>query len=218
MYIDKLDMSSTIIPSNMRIANQSAFDAIFKHMNGQLSVIIKLKSEITSMYDRFMTMVNLLRAGGDEITQGQKSLYDTQITAFLHTMVMYLEARDSTNSYYINPVTEDSTSTTVSVSIQVPSGEITDEILVMYNVSANVVLHLLSIGTNTYTALTSDVLEETYGELPEEGPIIFLRDHFITGVSAEMVKLTKFCMDICKNETRIRSGMKYISELRGLGL
>lgn len=208
-------LMSQLIPNGMRVTNQASFDSATTTLTGQCNILSKIRTETTAMRSRFVTMIEILAPCDNIVTVFQKALYDAQIRAFLHTMFMYAEMRNGSGGYYVNPVTVESTTTPLTMTVQYPSGDVVDEILVLDNVSIDIANQTLYIGSNVFVALNSTLLEQQYGTLEGE-TYTFTKDQFITGVSAEMIKLMRFNTIVCKNEMKARSGIRYVSELKSI--
>lgn len=212
-----MDVAQIITP-DIKAANRLEFDRVTNILNGQGNIIAKIKNEIGMLRSRFSSMVEILTSYPDRIDVLEKQLYDVQCQAFIHTVFMYLGLRDLNGNLYINPVTPSSQTTDVSITIKLPHYTLTKTVAQVENIVVDIATWDMYIGSTVVTASRSSDLVEQYSVVAETPTPYFSRQEFITGVSYEVEKLILFTSQLCRAEQAINSGLRFVSELKNLGL
>lgn len=207
-----------IIPQSSKDANRLAFDVATARLSGQGMVISKIKSEIVTMCGKFASMVEIINAYPDKMTDFERQLYDVQVQAFMHACFMYLGFTDADGNPYINPVTAQSQTTDIKLTITLPHYTKTVTIATIDNIVFDIYNWDLLFGTSVLSILDSTELATQYSTVAETPTQYFSKSEFIAGVVTEMEKLISFEAEICRMEQVINSAMRYISELKNIGL
>lgn len=207
-----------IVTPEKKAENRIEFDRVSHKLSGVNNILSKIKTEIASTKGKFNSMVEILTFYPDQISLLEKQLYDVQCQAFIHTLFMYVNILDSDGTPFINPVSENSTSTDISMTINFPHYTITKNVAHVENISIDISEWDMYIGTNVINALKSEELTEQFSVVAEVPTQYFSRSEFITGITFEIEKLLVFQSSICQAEQSVNSALKYISELKTMGL
>jgi hypothetical protein len=203
-----------LISEDQKNINRIEFNRVCDLLNNQRNIITKIKSEISSLRGKFDSMFEILPYYPDQITAAQKQLYDVQTQAFIHAVYMCLGIRDSNGVTYVMPVTETDKTTTVILSTIFPHGSVSETVAIVDNLSVSIDTWVINMGVNTINALHSAEIETQFATSTE----IFLKSEFINGIVAEIKKLIYFSSIVCKNEQIINAALRYINELKNLGI
>ncbi len=210
---------TTIITQSNKNDNRIEFDRVSSILIGQSNVISKIKNEIVIVRNKYVSMLEVLSTySTDKIMETEKNFYDVQARAFLHAIFMYLSCKDPTGKQYISPVTSDSHTTTIDMTIKYPHYTITKQIVTFDNISVDIYDWDIYIGTTIINALKSEELTQQFSSVIEPNEQYFSRREFIEGIRYEIEKLLLFDSQICHIEQVIISGLKFISELKNIGL
>lgn len=212
-----MDISQIITPE-IKALNRIEFDRVFNLLSGQSIVISKIKNEIVTLLNHFNSMVEVLLSLPDQIGQLEKTLYDMHCQAFIHTIYMYLMFSNSEGEKYIKPVTPSSLTTDISITIKMPHYETTRLISTIDNISVNISTWDMYIGPTMFTAAKSSDLVQQFSVVDEIPNPYFSQSEFVKGVSLEVEKLLLFKSQLSRSEQIINAGLKYISELKNIGL
>ena len=210
-------MSYTVSDS-VKALNRIEFDRVTNILTGQSNVLSMIKQEILNVQKKYNAMINILKSYPDEITLVDESMYDVQAQAFIHALFMYLSYRDSNNNLYINPVTQTSTSTDVSLTINYNSYTDTSVIATVDNISVDIYHWIIAVGTSVTTALKAADIQTQYDTTVETPTNYFSQEEFGRGVNAEIEKLMMLYAHITKIEQLVNSSLRYISDLKSMGL
>ena len=131
---------------------------------------------------------------------------------------MCLGMRDGDGVPYIKPVTETDKSTDITLSINFPQGNVVQTVATIDNCIVDVETWNIYIGTNVINALHSVDLETQFTTDEEKLTQTFLKSEFITGIVGEIRKLVYISSIVCKNEQHINAALRYINEVRNLGM
>lgn len=210
---------TTIITQSNKNDNRIEFDRVVSILTGQSNVISKIKNEIATVRNKYVSMLDVLSTyDTDKITETEKKFYDVQAMAFLHAIFMYLTCKDTKGKQYISPVSTDTHTTTIELTIKYPHYTITKQIVTFDNISVDIYDWDIYIGTIIINALKSEELTQQFSSVVEQTEQYFSRREFIEGIKYEIEKLLLFDSQICRIEQVIISGLKYISELKNIGL
>ena len=207
-----------IITPEIKAENRIEFDRVINLLSGQSAVVAKIKSEINILRSHFVSFIDILKYFPDKIDALEKSLYDMHCQTFIHSVMMCLMAMDATYTPYIKPVTPSSQVTSVMLTLKLPHYEVTKVVACVDNVSVDIASWDMYIGTTQFTAARSSELVEQYSVVAETPNPYFSQSEFVNGVSNEVEKLLLFTTQLCRMEQAIHSGMKYVAELKNLGL
>lgn len=207
-----------IITSEIKAENRIEFDRITTLLLGIGSVIAKIRSEIIAIQSKFISMIEILKLYPDQISLLEKQLYDIQCQAFLHAVSMYLGFRDTHGELFINPYDPDSPTTDITITVKFPHYTINQVIAKIDNISVDLTEWDVYMGTQILNALKSDEIVQQFSVVAEEPTPYFSKDEFLSGISYEIEKLMLFNSNICRLEQHVNSGIKYISELKNIGL
>lgn len=197
----------SIITSDKKALNKIEFDTVSKRLYGILNILSKLKREFSSINGNFMSMLELVKLFTDTIISNEKQVYDTQCQALLQTINMYLSVKDSNDKLYINPASETDETTDINMTINFPNYTITRTILKIDNISIDLAEWDIKFGSMIiHLQKMSDIVE----------PI--KRDDFIACVIGELEKILLVNSQICRLEQAVNSNIKYITELKSIGL
>lgn len=207
-----------IITQDIKALNRAEFDRVTALLNGQGNVVAKIKAEIMAIRNKFASMIEILYSYPDDISVLEKQLYDVQCQAFLHSVFMYLGFRDSSGNLFIHPVTPTSQTSPISLTIHFPHYTMEHVIADIDNITVDIINWDLYIGTTAINALRSAEIVRQFSVVVETPHQYFSRDEFITGVSGEIEKILLFNSQVCRLEQMINYGLRYISELKNIGL
>ena len=207
-----------IITPDVKAENRVEFDRVTNILMGQGNVVSKIKNEIITVRSKFASMLEILSTyKDDKITALEKSLYDVQVQSFIHAIFMYLSYKDSDGETYIHPITSGQT-TDLILTIKYPHYTVTRSLAVIDNITVDIYGWDIYAGSLVINALKSSELSQQYSSVVEKPEQYFSRVEFITGIKYEIEKLMLFNSQICRLEQIINSGLRYISELKNIGL
>lgn len=208
-----------IITPEVKAANRIEFDRVTSLLMGQGTVVSKIKNEIITVRSKYMSMLEILSSyPTDHISTLEKSLYDVQAQAFIHAVYMYASYKDPQGNPYIQPVAPGSFTTDVSLTIKYPHYTVTTPVAVIDNMTIDIYNWDIYEGTMVINALKSEELSQQFSTVVEYPEPYFSRTEFITGIRYEVEKLMLFNSQICRLEQIINSGLRYVSELKNIGL
>lgn len=208
-----------IITPEVKAENRVEFDRVTSLLMGQGTVVSKVKNEIITVRSKYMSMLEILASyPTDHISALEKSLYDVQAQAFIHAVYMYITYKDPQGNPYIQPVAPGSYTTDVSLTIKYPHYTVTKPVAVIDNITVDIYNWDIYEATMVINALKSEELAQQFSSVVEYPEPYFSRTEFITGIQYEVEKLMLFNSQICRLEQIINSGLRYISELKNIGL
>lgn len=205
-----------LLSNEKKTANHDAFDIVTNKLYKQLEILNLMKATISTLQADFNSMYLLLHSTGEEITLTHYGLYDIHAQAFIHSLLMHSAIKDSTNTTYFNPVVEGSTTTDVVLTIQYPNSTVSPTLTQIENITIDATNMDMYIGDLYINALSSaQIAIEQIGENPQR---LMTPTEFINGLLLEVEKLIIFTARVKLCEQKILSAIKYISELKGMGL
>lgn len=207
-----------IITPESKALNRIEFDRLSEELTNQGIVISKIKADIIAMNSKFKSMLDIIKFFPDKVTNLIKELYDTQVQAFLHSCYMYVNMANSEGVPFIMPVTPTSKISEVKVTVSFPHYTTTVSLFCMNHITVDIENWDLFFGANALTFLNSQELTTQYSVVTEEPEVYFSMDEFVSGCTHELEKLLYFELEICKMEQQINQGLRYISELKNMGL
>lgn len=208
-----------LLSAEKRAANQQAFDLLTARIRKQIELVAAIKGEIMGLKGRFAAMRQYFINAGDEVTPDLQTTYNIHITAFLAAVKMYLIITDPLGNPFIAMATDELKTTDIILPVQFPTYTINQLIATIDNVWVDPVTIVMMIGDQTMQCLSSDQIKTQFEGMVVEEPTPYLsRNEFLTGIAFEIEKLSVFHSRICLLEQKLISAVKYISELKTLGL
>ena len=209
---------TNVITQDIIDQNKLEFDRVTKILNGQGFVISKIKEEIMATRNKYASMIEIIASFGDQMTPLELHLYDVQCQAFIHSIFMYTNYLDPNGNFYINPVTPQSQTTDVTLSITLPHYTVQKTISSVDNIAIDLAGWNIYFGTMSINVANHIQLEAQYDTTQEVPAPYFSKEEFLTGVAVEIEKLLLFNSQICRVEQVINGALRYISELKNIGL
>lgn len=208
-----------LLTVEQRMANRQAFDELTARLRHQTEIIGMIKKEILSLRERFASMCAYLRSiTDDEMTQIYRDLYDAHITAFLHSVSLYLVAADENGNRYIPNVTDEVKTTDISLQICFPHKTITQLIATFDNITIDFQNIDMYIGYTELNCLASAQIAAQFSVTVETPKAYFSKNEFLTGISYEIEKLELFHSQVVLNEQKFVSAIRYVADLKTFGL
>jgi hypothetical protein len=207
-----------IISQASKDANRIEFDRVASILSGQGIVISKIKNEITTMYSKFTSMIDIIQTFPDKLSNFERELYDTQVQGFLHACFMYLNLTDSNSNPYIRQVSPTEKTTDIIMTVSLPHYTTTRTLFSINNITVDIYNWDIFFGATIVNILDSNALAGQYSVIAEVPEQYFSKTEFIMGVAVELEKMIYFETEICRTEQLINSGLRYISELKNMGL
>jgi hypothetical protein len=208
-----------LLTAEKRSLNQQNFDSLISRMRKQIEIIAFIKNEILSLKSRFNAMCQYFATAADEVTPDLQTTYNIHITAYLAAVKMYLIMTDSNGQPYINHVTDEVKTSNITLEINFPNYVINQPITTIDNVWVDPTIITMYIGDQALNCLSAEQITTQYSGMVIEEPTPYLsRNEFLTGIAFEVEKLTIFHSRICLLEQKLISGIKYVSDLKTLGL
>jgi len=201
----------------IRAANRAVFDTLYDRLRKQLEIITSIKEEIKNMQNKAISLRSYILSY-DRIYEDHKQLYNMYVATFLSTLAIYLGLVDSNHVRYIPQVTDTSKTTDVTLTIQMPSCTETVTITTINNITVDTVEKDIKIGTIVLNVLTAEDLASQFSSIQEVPTPYYSREEFIAGIMNEAEKLMRFYHYICKNELLITASIRYINELKSIGV
>ena len=209
---------SNILTQETIDKNKIEFDRVTQILNGQSFIISKIKSEIITLKQKYASMIEIFAYEPDQISESQMQLYDVQCQAFLHSLYMLIGFKSPSGNLYINPVTPESQETEVTLTLSLPNYEIQKTIASIDNISVDVSGWYVYFGSISVNISHSLGLEAQYDTVQEQPEPYFSKTEFLAGVGSEIEKLLLFNSQICRTEQVINGALRYLSELKNIGL
>lgn len=203
--------------SEIRAANRIAFDTLSDRLRKQLEVTMSIKEEIKNMQNKAINLRSYILSY-DRIYEDHKQLYNMYVATFLSTLAIYLGVTDSQHVRYIPPVTDTSKTTDVDLVIRMPSSTETVTITNINNISVDTVERDIKIGNLVLNVLSAEDLASQFSSIQEVPTPYYSREEFIAGIKHEAEKLMQFYHYICRNELLITACIRYINELKSIGI
>ena len=211
-------MDSQLIPAEIKALNRTEFDRVTNLLQGIGLVLGKIKTELQTIRNKFVSMREIIIAYPDQITLLERQLYDTQIQALLHAIFMYLGFRDSQGNQYVKPINQGYTNT-VALTLHLPHYTITKTISIIDNMTVDIYNWDIYCGNIHFSALKSSEIAAQFSSMTSEIPDpYFSKEEFLTGNNYEIEKLLLWCSQISRVEQEVNCGLRYISELKNIGL
>lgn len=207
-----------LLTPEQRMANRVAFDSLTARLRQQTEIIGMIKKEILSIRERFVSMCAYLMTVDDEVTQMYKDLYDAHITAFLHSVSMYIVAVDESGNRYIPNVTDEIKTTDVSIQICFPHKTITQQIMAFDNITIDFQNIDMYIGTTELNCLSAEQIAEQFSVIVEKPKSYFSKEEFLIGIGYEIEKLELFHSHVVLNEQKFICAIRYVADLKTFGL
>ena len=207
-----------LITAEQRAANRIAFDTLTENLRKKNEILAVVKKEIDGIKGRFTTLCAFFASSGDEITDYHKALYNKHIDSFVHSLQLYIIPTDSEGIPYINPVTDVSKETVITLPICFPHSTVEQPVITIDNMTADIDNNDLYIGDLTFHCLSAENLAQTFDVIVEEPTSYFSKNEFLMGMTYEIEKLCLFHSRVCLGEQRINAAIKYIAELKGFGI
>lgn len=208
-----------LLSNEQRSANRQVFDLSTAKLRKQAELASYIKSEILGLKGRFAAMNQYFANAQDEVSPDLQQTYDIHISAFLHAVKMYLIITDPLGQPFFNPVTDEIKTTDIVIPIQFPHYTINQAIATIDNIWVDTTTISLLVGDQTLNCLSAAQITAQFEGMVTEDPVPYLsRREFLTGIAFEIEKLTIFHSRICLIEQKLTSAIKYISDLKSLGL
>jgi len=209
---------TTLIPAEIKAQNRTEFDRLTNLLQGMGIVVGKIKTELQTIRNKFVSMREIIIAYPDQTTLLQRQLYDTQIQALLHAIFMYLGFRDSQGNLFIKPISAGYTNP-ISLTLRLPNYTISKNIATIDNMTVDIYNWDVYIGDVTFSTLRSSEIAAQFSSMTTEVPNpYFSKTEFLTGINYEIEKLMLWCSQVHRSEQQINCGLRYISELKNIGL
>lgn len=196
-----------IITPEKKAQNKVEFDKLTNQLNGINNILSKIKTELFSTHSKFISMLDIVNTYTDVITDREKQLYDVQCKSMLYSIQMFVNIKNSENALFINPVSDENETTDINLTINFPNYTITRTLTQLDNISVNFDERDIIIGTMIVNIKHSC---EIVTELS--------KDEFIGGILGELEKIILINSQICRMEQHINANMKYIAELKKMGI
>lgn len=211
-------MDAQLISAEIKSLNRTEFDRVTNLLQGMGLVLGKIRTELQTIRNKFVSMREIIIAYPDQITLLERQLYDTQIQALLHAIFMYLGFRDSQGIQFIKPITQGQTNP-VALTLRLPNYTIVKNIVTIDNMTVDIYNWDIYVGDITFSALRSSEIASQFSSMTSEIPDpYFSKEEFLTGINYEIEKLLLWCSQINRSEQQVNSGLRYISELKNIGL
>lgn len=207
-----------LLTPDQHVANRLAFDSLTDRLRKQTDIIGLIKKEILSIRERFANMCAYLLTAEDEMTKIYRDLYDAHITAFLHSVSLYLTMEDASGTRYIQNVTDEVKTTDISVNICFPHRIVSQHITTIDNITIDFQNIDIYIGTTELNCLSAEQLASQFSVIVETPKAYFSKSEFLMGIGYELEKLELFHSQVVLNEQKILSAIRYIADLKTFGL
>jgi hypothetical protein len=208
-----------LLTPEQRIANRLAFDSLTDRLRKQTDIIGLIKKEILSIRERFANMCAYLSSvEDDEMTQIYRDLYDAHITAFLHSVSLYLTTADASGIRYIQNVTDEIKTTDISVDIRFPHRNVSQHIATIDNITIDFQNIDIYIGATELNCLSAEQIASQFSVIVETPKAYFSKVEFLMGIGYELEKLEVFHSQVILNEQKILSAIRYVADLKTFGL
>lgn len=203
--------------AEIRAANRLEFDLICDKLRKQLEILERIKSEVLNLKDKAISLRTFIQSY-NRMEEQHKTLYNMYLATFLATVDIYLGVVDSQGNKYINPVTETEKTTDMNITIKTPHHTLTRLIMTLDNLHVDTIEHDIKIGNNTINFITAEDMATQFSSIEEEPTPYYSPDEMFAGILNEAEKLMIFYSEICKNALIINAGIRYIGELKSLGI
>lgn len=209
---------SSIITPEIQGDNKVEFDRITALLQGQGSVIAKIKNELNGIRAKINSMIEIMVNYPDKISSSVKELYDVQIQALLHAMYMYLSQSDSSGTPFISPYSSTAKYTDIVMTLKFPHYTKTFTLISIDNITIDIYNWNVYAGDQIINILKVAELASQQSVISESPEQYFSKEEFYAGVKCEIEKIILFASQINRIEQMINASLRYISELRNLGL
>jgi hypothetical protein len=195
-----------IIDQKSKNRNKMEFDKVSRKLYGIGKVVQKIKNEISTNINKFISTIEILRSDPNQSLL-EKEKYDIQCQSFLNAISMYVGMKDIDGTPFINGVSDTSNETDILLELSFPNYTINKILMKLENISIDLTDWDITIGTCIINLIKSS-------QIAVGDSSYFQCNEFINSVKNEIEKLMVLQSHISHIEQIVNANLKYISELR----